>query len=92
MRTNYPVPFEYWVMEGSSYEVGQFQGNAIKKHIASTRFLSKIPKEMDARTKNVVRDVLGLYKQFSPGLTEEIQGCADCLSISPDKLILYTLS
>lgn len=85
------VPFEHLVMEGTPYEIGAFQGEAIKRHQGSVDFLAQLDL-IPSEAQQAIHQILGLYYHYSPGLLEEVTGCADSLQVSLDQLIYYAMT
>ena len=82
--------FQHVVLEGNHYEIGQQQGEFLK---------ANTPEYVEHYTSgNVDLKKLGFdrfedlqhhYEEFCPGITEELTGLAESLSVKPDKLPMY---
>lgn len=84
--TTEELVFTHTVLEGTSYEVGLLQGEAIKDYPRAVEFFTS--------GEGLFSDlefagVIDLFDDFCPGLNEEIEGFADSLEVSPEQVIYY---
>ena len=78
--------FNYTVLEGSPYKVGQLQGEIIKQIPAAVEYFDSGKDKLSALE---YAQVFRLFDEFCPGLNEEINGFADSLKMSPEQVIYY---
>jgi len=75
------VQYHHAILEGTSYQVGQLQGEFLNK--VGRTLVSYEPPEPEQSA----RDMRQLYDEYCPGLTEEIQGVADSLALPFEKAL-----
>jgi len=82
--------FQHVVLEGTAYEVGQQQGEILKRqNPEAARWYASgktDPKKLGFKDFEELR---AFYEEYSPGITDEIQGLADGLGVKPDNLQIY---
>src|SRR5512136_212286 len=71
----FQVQYQHIILRGSSYEAGLLQGKSLKQ--TGRRLISFEPPEPE-QTAHHMRQ---LFDEYCPGLTDEIQGLADSLSL-----------
>ena len=81
------VTYQHVVLEGSAYEVGRLQGEAIKNIPEAKNFFCSgkgkfAPQEFPR--------ILKLYEQYCPGLEEELTGFAESLEVSLEDVVYYS--
>lgn len=81
--------FNHYNLEGSSYEIGQRVAELIKMNPSATNFYSSGKPNLKKLGFNNSQELLDNYESYIPGLTEETQGFADSLNVSPEKAIIY---
>jgi hypothetical protein len=69
------IAYHHAIVEGASYQVGQLQGEFLRN--VGRTLISYEPPEPE----QLARAMRLLYDEYCPGLTEEIQGVADCLGL-----------
>jgi predicted choloylglycine hydrolase len=83
--------FQHVVLEGSSYEVGLQQGEILKKeNPEAARWFASADVNPEKIGFNDFNELQAFYEENCPGITDEIQGFAEGLAVSPDKLQLYS--
>jgi predicted choloylglycine hydrolase len=75
------VKYQHAIVEGTSYRAGWLQGEFLKQ--VGRTLVSYEPPEPE----QTAREMRQLYDEYCPGLTEEIQGVADCLVLSFEKAL-----
>jgi predicted choloylglycine hydrolase len=81
---------QHVVLEGSSYEVGRQQGEILKKEDPeAARWFASADVDPKKLGFNDFDELQAFYEKYCPGITDEIQGFADGLTVNPDKLQLY---
>ncbi|MHA1221628.1 MAG: C45 family autoproteolytic acyltransferase/hydrolase, partial [Candidatus Heimdallarchaeota archaeon] len=92
MSDNYNLinkKYSHIVLEGTSYEVGKQQAELIKniKPIVGWMTSGKVePKKLGFEDFESLQNY---YEEFCPGITDELQGFAEALNVTPDKLVHY---
>lgn len=77
-------PYSFVLLSGTPYQIGQQQAAFLKTNPALCAFFTSTPQDwIDANYAEVAE----LYRQFCPGLLEEMQGIADGLSVSQGQII-----
>lgn len=84
--------FEHIVSEGSSYEVGKFRGDTIKKYPSEVEYFSSPLEGNDYLSVREVDKIMQVFDKYCPGLNEEILGFADSLEIPHEKVVFYANS
>ncbi len=82
-------PFTFVTLTGSSYEIGRQQGEAIRRVPGWAAFFASTPAEWTAR---YLEDLMQLYREFCPGITDEIQGLADGMGIRPEQVVYHSVT
>lgn len=82
--------FEHIVLEGTPYQVGRMQGEVLKQkdEQAAGSFGSSDLRPEERGFKDFA-GVQELYEKCCPGINDEIQGFADSLGVSPEKVFYY---
>ena len=73
--------YHHIIVEGTSYQVGQLQGEFLKQ--VGRTLISYEPPDPE----QTAQEIRQLYDEYCPGLTEEIQGVADSLGLPFDKAL-----
>lgn len=73
-------------LSGSPYQLGQQQAAFIQANPALRTFFTSTPSEW---TDSNYQEISALYRQFCPGLLEEVQGVADGLNVEPGQLVYH---
>jgi predicted choloylglycine hydrolase len=82
--------FEHVILEGTAYEVGQQQGEILKKQNQSAiKWWTSAKTEPEKLGFKDFGELQAFYEEFCPGITDEIQGLADSLGVKPDRFPLY---
>jgi len=90
--------FEHIVLDGSSYEIGQIQGNIFKKNSLDKMKKNRFPKFDFMTTANFnkeksgfedTEEILKIEDRYCPGIIEEMQGFADSLDVEITNLAIH---
>jgi predicted choloylglycine hydrolase len=82
--------FQHVVLEGSSYEVGCQQAEILKKqNPESAKWFGSAEVNPKKLGFNDFEELQSSYEETCPGITDEIQGFADGLSVNSNRLQLY---
>jgi predicted choloylglycine hydrolase len=83
--------FQHVILEGTAYEVGQQQGEILKRQDPeAARWYASGKTEPRKLGFKDFEELQAFYEEYCPGITDEIQGLADGLGVKPDKLPLYS--
>ncbi len=88
--TNINKKYTHVVLEGTSYEVGKQQAELIKNIDPIVRWMTSgnvNPKKLGFEDFESLQNY---YEEFCPGITDEFQGFAEVLQVTPDKLAHYS--
>lgn len=78
--------YSFVPLGGTPYQIGQQQAAFLKTNPALQSFFTSNSQEwIDSNFKEISE----LYRQFCPGLLEELQGMADGLQVNPEKIIYH---
>lgn len=86
------VIYHHIVVEGSSYEVGQQLAEYVKQDVGRKEFFTSAklePNKIGFKDFQLLQDY---YEEHCPGIKDEIQGLADGLETTPDKIPLWSQS
>ncbi|MFW9849653.1 MAG: C45 family autoproteolytic acyltransferase/hydrolase [Candidatus Thorarchaeota archaeon] len=93
MSNNYNLikkRFQHVVIEGDYYELGQQQGEIMKKtrpeHLEFYKSGNLNLKDLGFES---FEDLQHRYEEICPGITDELAGLADSLGVKPEKLPMY---
>lgn len=84
--------YTYAVLEGSSYEVGKQQAEALMADKGTVEFFTKPCDEFGSLTSQDLDQIIRFNEQYCPGLNEEIKGFADTLQVPAENVIYYAAS
>jgi predicted choloylglycine hydrolase len=84
-----PTSYVFVNLKGSPYEIGRQQGNALKDIPGWVNFLTSNPAEWSSVFG---QECFALYRQYCPGLEEEIHGLADTLGVAPERIIYHSMT
>jgi predicted choloylglycine hydrolase len=84
--------FQHIVLEGTSYEVGKAQGDILKQDEETIATFASSDLDPQAFGFEDLRDMQALYERHCPGVNDEIQGFADSLGVSAEKVFYYGAS
>lgn len=76
--------FMHVQLVGSSYQIGRQIGEGLKSAPGGGAFLFP---EVPGQTKEGAERLLALYEKISPGIRDEVQGCADLLGFPVERLV-----
>jgi predicted choloylglycine hydrolase len=88
MRNSIPdqVPFTHIVLEGTPYQVGWSQGEALKNDPARAHYLTPPLPFLDHYSRQEAQAALAYYETYCPGIREEIQGAADAFGVPVEEI------
>lgn len=83
--------FQHVVLEGTAYEVGQQQGEILKRqNPEAVRWCTSGKTELGKPGFKDFEELQAFYEEYCPGITDEIRGLADSFGVKPDRLQLYS--
>ena len=74
-------------LEGSSYEIGKYQGEYMKQHPDHLKFFTSGQFNLAKSSFNSPKDVLEFYNTYVPGIKEEFEGFAEGSGVRLEKII-----
>lgn len=80
------LSFTHVVFEGTAYEVGHMQGDAIKNYPEALAFFTSGEGQFSDLEFAEIQDA---FDNFCPGLNEELEGFADSLQVAPEQVVYY---
>jgi len=83
MEKTQNVQHTLMTLAGTPYEIGRQQGEMIRSIPPFARYMTSGPEEWAAQH---YAEEEALYRQFCPGLLEEVQGVADVLQVPPARV------
>lgn len=82
--------FQYVVLEGTAYEIGQQQGEILKKQNSeAVKWFTSARIEPKKLGFKDFEELHAFYEEHCPGITDEILGLADSFGAKPDRLQLF---
>ncbi|MHA1556590.1 MAG: C45 family autoproteolytic acyltransferase/hydrolase [Candidatus Heimdallarchaeota archaeon] len=88
--TNINKKYSHIVLEGTNYEVGKQQAELIKNIEPVVKWMTSGKTDPKKLGFEDFESLQNYYEEFCPGITDEFQGFADTLEITPDKLCHYS--
>lgn len=86
------VRFKHIILEGTSYEIGKFQGELFKKGIEDSSDYFPPVIEKAGLSEAEFLEAYRFYEGYCPGINEEIQGFADGMELPVEQVAYYTSS
>ncbi|MFX0185987.1 MAG: C45 family autoproteolytic acyltransferase/hydrolase [Candidatus Hodarchaeota archaeon] len=83
------ITFEHIRLEGTSYQVGQKQGELIKPNSGAVAFFTSNKADIKKFGFKNFNEVRNLYEDYCPGINDEIEGFADSLDTSAENINFY---
>ncbi|MHA1928928.1 MAG: hypothetical protein ACTSV2_10185 [Candidatus Thorarchaeota archaeon] len=74
--------FHHVVLEGTAFEVGQQQGEIIKKHKPESVKWCTSPNVDPKIGFNSFEELQNFFEEYCPGITDELEGFADSLGVN----------
>jgi predicted choloylglycine hydrolase len=87
--TNIDKKYSHVVLEGSSYEVGKQQAELIKNIEPIVKWMTSGNIDPKKLGFDDFESLQNYFEEFCPGINDEIQGFADALEVSPEKMVHY---
>lgn len=87
--TQQQVFFQHVVLEGSPYEIGKTQGEAIKRYAGFVDFLRSGAGKL---SPGQFRKISEQMDHYCPGIRDEIRGMADAIGVAEQDLIYYSFT
>lgn len=84
--------YTHIVMEGTPYEVGRQQAEAVSGIPGLVNFYTKPLESFGTLTPAQLEEVILFNDQYCPGLNEEIRGFADGLKVPAERILYYSAS
>lgn len=92
-QMNQEVTFTHVVLEGTAYEVGQYQGEMLRQYAPEyARFLTSPVDGTGIVSKEDAAVLLKYFDKYCPGINEEVEGFASSLGVEPWQAAYYALS
>jgi predicted choloylglycine hydrolase len=83
------IQFNHVTLQGTSYEAGKMQGEAIRM---IPGWMDFIRSGKGALSKDEFRQVVTSFNKYCPGIREEIHGLADGAQISEEDVVYYAMT
>ncbi len=77
------------ILEGTHYEVGEYQGNLIKNNDWANKYFAGGAYDPIKSGFDSHKEIVEFYNQYLPGITDELQGFADALNLPLEKIVTY---
>jgi predicted choloylglycine hydrolase len=83
------ITFKHILLEGTSYEVGQKQGELLKPYSDAVAFFTSNKADLKKIGFRIFKEVQDFYEDYCPGINEEIEGFAESLGASAENVNFY---
>ena len=83
------ITFKHILLEGTSYEVGQQQGELLKSNTNAVTFFTSNKANLKKAGFKTFKEVQNFYEDYCPGINEEIEGFAESLGTSAENVNFY---
>lgn len=90
MYTTIKKGFQHVILEGSAYEVGRQQAEILKNENPDVaKWFASASVDPEKMGFGTFEELQAFYEEYCPGITDEIVGFADGLSVKPNTLQIY---
>jgi len=83
------IIFKHILVKGTSYEVGQQQGELLKSNTSAVTFFTSNKADLKKVGFKSFKEVQNFYEDYCPGINEEIEGFSESLGTSAENVIFY---